>query len=723
MLKIDHKEHIFHLSNQLISYVIQVIDNHFIVNRYFGKQIPFFAGSNSLDSNHHAFSVYTDDDQFCSTNLPLESSLMGSGDYRITSGQITDNQQKNIPYFKYQNFDTQNNIPEELPHLTNLENATFLNINMIDGLTKTELILHYVLLNNLPDIIRWTSIKNKGKSSIDIKRLASLQLDLHDPIGKIMTFNGSHANEFVPSFSKIMNGIQEVSSNSGASGPQHQPFVAIVDNNISLNNGRYYAANLIWSGNFSAKVEKDQYQHLRLMIGLNDCDFNWQLNSNEGFTTPQAVITYGKNGLNGIAINFQKLYDKYLISSRIQKPLIAINTWETSYFELNEQECKKLAKTAASVGANLFVIDDGWFENRNSEHGQLGDWKVDPNKFPDGLLLISNYVHRFGLKFGLWIEPEMITENSNLFRNHPDWVLMNPNREKERSRNQLVLDLSQKKVQNYLIKIISNLIIDNQIDYLKWDFNRHLVPLESQINSYKDTSYLYIKGLYHILSTLRKEFHNLIIENCSSGGGRLDPGMLFYTDETWISDLTDSVARLRILSNQLSLYPLKITSSHLSVSPNEQDGRILPLRTRLELTGLGNLGLELNLNSLSKNELRQIKEFIVKFKQQYLLRHNAYVYNLLPLRKRNGEAIALLMKYDNDFLLIYSYGLGSAVHQPIYLPLYYLNSHEVYSVNNKVISGAELNEAGLTLPPTKRDFEVKTVLIKQVNKNELTGRY
>lgn len=708
---------IFHLSNNCVSYIIEVIDGHFVVKRYLGIKIPYFKGSNELDKGHHAFSVYSGNDEFSATNLPLEYSFSQNGDYRITGCSILNKKRMPLLFPNYIGFNQDKNIPT-LPHIR-ASQGTFLNLIFEDQNTHLRITLHYCLLDNSPSIVRWVSFNNKGKSIVHLCKAASLELNLSNSDWSYLTFHGTHANEFVPSFCRINDGIQGIVSTRGASSPQYQPFMALVDKNFNLTSGRFIACHLIWSGDFKFNIEKDQYDSISLIAGINNENFDYILNPDQKFTTPQVLVVFNDGGLANLSKNFQQIYSKYLIQNRITDPLITLNTWEMSYFKVNEEVCLKAIKNAKKVNANLLVVDDGWFVNRNSEKGQLGDWKVDREKFPNGLRKVSDLAHKNKIKFGLWVEPEMGTVSSQLFKKHNDWILgLNKKSPLLLSRNQLVLDLSKLEVQKYLIRILSTLIKENKLDYLKWDFNRQLAPVFSQnINSQRqgEVSYRYVIGLYHILQELRKEFPKLIIENCASGGGRLDPGMLFYTDQTWVSDLTDAVARFRIISNLATLYPLEVFSSHLSKSPNDQDGRLLSLETRLTLSMMGSFGIEMDINSLSEADIQKVKKCVECFKEHFEILHNGYCLPLTPLRKNIEKPISVLLgnQKKNIIWVVYSYGITSAVHVPKYLPLRYLDKGE-YKLNGIKYSSEELNCAGITVKPVIGDFKVHTWYLKRI---------
>lgn len=705
---------IFNLSNQKVSYVIQIVDNKFVTNRYFGPALPFFAESKDLDEGHHAFAVYEGEDKFSVSNLPLEYSFSQNGDYRQCSSEVRDADNLPLTFAKYVSYDEEAVLPDNLPHLRS-KNGSFLNLHLKNETSNLEITLRYFLLDDLAGLIRWITYKNVGTNPLNIEKANSLQLDIPDTELNMLSFYGTHANEFVPSIKPITDGIEEISSSRGSSSPQHHPFVALIDKHFDLNHGNFIACNLMWSGSFKIDLEKDQSNQIRLNAGINEDNFDWKLEPGTIFNTPQAILMFGQNGLGEMCSLSQQIIKDYVVESRITKPLLTLNTWERAYFDIDEKKSLEAVDQAKEIGANLLVIDDGWFENRNFEDGQLGDWIVDKDKFPNTLQKISDVAHQNKIKFGLWIEPEMITTSSKLFHKHPDWVLgINSLRNKLYSRNQLVLDLSKIEVQNHLIEVLSKLIEENQIDYLKWDFNRQLAPTFSQGVS-RDVQgkveYKYVLGLYHILETLRDKYPKLIIENCASGGGRVDAGMLYYTDQTWISDLTDSLGRFRILANMATLYPLEVFSSHFSKSPNEQDGRILPVETRMILSSLGSLGFELDLDKLSSSEIDKIKELKDWYVDNYYLLHDSICLPLTPLRQNATDTIGVLLKGKSDSLVIYSYGATDAVHQPQYLPLKYLYESRIYYVADRKISGVELNYAGVTIPPVMGDFRVKAIKI------------
>lgn len=722
MLKIKNKNNqiLFHLYNRRISYIVEIIDKKFIVNRYFGPKLPYFSGSALLDDGKHAFSVYQKEDTYSVSTLPLEYSISQSGDYRETSADLNDKYNLPIIDVNYMGYDQEKIELSHLPHVRGEKSS--LNIHLMSNNGNLAITLHYCLLDDFPSIVRWVSYKNTGKSLVHIQKADSFQLDVPDREWKTLSFYGGHASEFMPSIKPIFAGKMEINSSRGCSSPQHQPFMALIDKNFTLDKGKFISCNLIWSGSFKISVEKESDNYVRINAGANNDLFNYTLRPSEQFITPQAIISLGQNGLGEMSKVSQKLVSNYIVESRIREPLITLNTWEMNYFDVTENKCIEALDQAEKIGANLLVIDDGWFENRNSEAGQLGDWIPDVDKFPHGLKYISRLTHKKKMKFGIWIEPEMVTTTSSLFKIHPDWVLGLKSVNNARySRNQLVLDLSKKQVQDYLIKTISNLVVENEIDYLKWDFNRQLTPFFSQGRIALDqgkVGFDYILGLYHILSFLRKKFKNLIIENCAAGGGRMDLGMVYFTDQTWISDLTDALGRFRIITNMTTIYPIQIFSSHFSKSPNEQDGRIVPVESRLILSSIGSLGFELSLETMDKTQISKIKSYVQKYKKEYNLMHDSVCLPLTPLREKSMLPMAILLEDGHRGLVIYSYGATSAVHIPRWLPLLFLDDKCTYMVNeNYPCSGVELNNAGVTILPPRGDFYVEVKYLRQKGKS------
>lgn len=712
LINYSEKTQTFSLTNNKISYIIQIV-NDYPVKRYFGKTIKDFHGSTHLENFSHAFSVQGDADPYSLSTLPFEYSTSDSGDFRVPGYLIKDKHQQYLPILKFSRYEIIDGFEAKhdvLPQLKGKStDAQTLCLVLADDITGLEITLKYTILAHLPIITKQVVFNNTGKSTLSLTRADSLQLDINGSDFDMLTLTGAHAHEANFSKCHLAPGKTTIDSNYGSSGPQAVPFACLAAPETTQKNGVAIGTTLLWSGNFSFTAEVDQYQNTRLVMGINPETFDWQLKPNTDFTTPVAVLNYSTNGLNDLSQNFHFLFNRYLIKKQ-SSLLVTFNTWETAYFHVNEKQISSYLRDLYNIGIELFVIDDGWFTNRNGENGQLGDWSYDAEKFPHGLKAISERCHALKMKFGLWIEPEMVTENSKLYQEHPDWILRYVDRDPLPSRHQLVLDLSQPIVQKHIIKVVSNLVKTQNLDYIKWDYNRHFTQagsLSFSASHQGEISTRYILGLYKVLKTIRDKFPELIIENCSAGGGRLDPGMLFYTDQTWVSDLSDPVYRMEIMNGYSLLFPPNIFVSHITASPNEQDHRVVPLKTRMLLTSVGTTGLEYLPSQFNDQERTEIMKFFSEYKKSRKVFQSGNLFRLTDWPSVEHKVIWLITSFDrsNAFLLISS-GLTNPVHTNRYLPLTYLDNDLLYKVEKDgTFSGEELNNAGITEPKSYGDFD------------------
>ncbi|OAU92820.1 alpha-galactosidase, partial [Lacticaseibacillus rhamnosus] len=454
-------------------------------------------------------------------------------------------------------------------------------------------------------------------------------------------------------------------------------------------------------------------------MGLESGALSWQLKPGEPFVTPEAAVAYTTNGLNDLSHIFHRFFADHVMPLP-RKNLIEYNTWESTYFDVSEAKVRAEIPKAEALGVELIVIDDGWFKNRPNDAGQLGDWVPDPVKFPRGLRPIADALHERGLAFGLWVEPEMITENSELYAKHPDWAMQYVGQKPLRSRNQLILDLSQRIVQDHLIKVLTDLVRTNHIDYLKWDYNRHFSQPGSPVlppDQQGEVAYRYTRGLYRVLKTLRDTFPDLLIENCSSGGGRLDGGMLAYTDQTWTSDFTDPVYRMKIMNGFSLFFPLKTFVSHFTMSPNLQDSRVTPLQTRALLSLVGVTGIECPPSQLSDAEAAAVKASFVFYKANRTELQNGSLYRLHPSHPNQDQVCWLITnEAKTKALVLTSAGVVSPIPHYQHVLLHYLNPEVSYQINDKATAtGAELNYAGITLPLAHGDFSATLMTLRVVS--------
>lgn len=520
-----------HLQNKKISYVLSIEKDKYVCHRYWGRRLESFNGSTQIQMIDRGFATnpFPEERVFSLNALPLETSTQQSGDHRISNYTIRSHTNQTRTDFIFKKFDiiTGKQPLEGLPTLEGEDtNVTTLIITLYDDIQQLEMKLYYHLYEQLPVITRHVAFLNHGEQEVFLDNAGSLQVDIAAATFDLLTLYGSHTNEANISRRKLHNGIQKIESTRGASSPQHQPFLALLNPNTDEFSGEVRAFHLIYSGNFQAQVEVEQYGSSRVQLGINAEGFSWKLSPGGSFDTPEAVMVYSNHGLNEMSHTFHTLYQQYLCpkSFRNQERPIVLNTWEANYFDISEEKSWKLAETAAQIGIEMFVLDDGWFGNRNDDTSSLGDWIENKDKLPNGIAGLAEMVKNKGMKFGLWFEPEMTSPNSELFKAHPDWIIHTHGYKPIEGRRQLVLDLSNAEVQDFLISVLSEYLVTGKIDYIKWDMNRHITDIGSTsfpIDQQGEISHRYILGLYRILDTLVNQFPNVLFENCSSGGGDL----------------------------------------------------------------------------------------------------------------------------------------------------------------------------------------------------------
>lgn len=708
----DHQRQIFHLSNSQISYVIGIEKDKFITHRYFGRSLPFYTGSNELQRIDRGFATNPDlsDRTFSLNALPLETSTQGTGDHRIGNYQIRRENGANVTSFSYKSYTISSGKPtlEGLPSLRG-EQAETLAILLVDDVQRLEMVLNYTLYKDYPVVTRSVRFLNRGKEKVFIENAGSMLLDLTRTDFDMLTLNGSHTNEATIGRQALHEGIQKIESSRGTSSPQHQPFLALMDSTTNEFQGEVYAFHLIYSGNFTAQVEVEQYGSSRVQLGIQPETFEWCLEPNASFQTPEAVISYSDAGLNGMSQTFHALYQKELIPVqwKDQERPILVNTWEANYFDFHEADLLQQAEVAKDTGIELFVLDDGWFGQRNDDTSSLGDWFENREKLPQGIAGLAEKIQQKGLKFGLWFEPEMISENSRLFESHPDWVLQVPDYPKTEGRRQLVLDLSQTVVQEYLIEMLDSYLSTGKTDYIKWDMNRHLTEVGSfafPAYQQKEIYHRYVLGLYRVLEVITTKYPNCLFENCSSGGGRFDPGMMYYMAQTWTSDNTDALCRSKIQYGYSLLYPPIMMGAHVSPVPNHQVGRRTSLHTRGLIAMSGNFGYEMALTHLPADEQKEIREQITFYKKHRSLFQFGKFYRLQSAD--DFFATAWLFTNDEEAIVIYFNGLARPAVPVKYVKTRYLEEQAIFknTATGTLVSGAELNQAGITIPRIKEDF-------------------
>jgi len=513
--------------------------------------------------------------------------------------------------------------------------AQTLSVLLRDEATGIQAELLYGVFPHRDIITRALRIHNRGNTALRLNKAMSMCLDLTYGSFDLLHFHGRHCFERIPERLSLRHGIHTLSSLRGASSHQHNPFVILCDSAATETSGDCYGAMLVYSGSHKEEIEVDQSGSTRLVMGIQDTSFSWELGAGETFHTPEVLLTYSGEGLGLLSRNYHRFIQHNLCRSRyaLERRPVLLNSWEAAYMDFTAEKLLRIAKDAKILGVELFVIDDGWFGNRNDDLRGLGDWYVNEEKLAGGLAQLTGQIHDLGMQVGLWFEPEMISEDSDLYRAHPDWALTVPGRKPTMGRCQLVLDMSRKDVVDYLYDTISAVLRDNHIDYVKWDMNRHLTDYFSRqlpANKQGELAHRFCLGLYDLLDRLTAAFPDVLFEGCSGGGGRFDAGMLAYHPQIWCSDNTDPINRLTIQEGTSYGYPIPAMGSHVSASPNHQTGRATPIGTRATVAMSGTFGYELDPGQLSEEEKEVIRHQISRYKLwQDLIRDGDY-YRLSP---------------------------------------------------------------------------------------------
>lgn len=649
----DEKRKLFHLQAQDTSYVIQILETGHVAHIYWGRKLRSPFDISRVIGNAHIrrwpleAQLAGEKEPISLTLLPQEYPAYGNTDFREPAYQVAQGNGSTITdlrYIGHQIFPGKPKLPG-LPatYVEQEREAVTLELYLFDSLIGLKVVLLYTVFEDYGVITRSVRFINEGKQSLTLNRAMSTCIDFADDQFRLLQLSGAWSRERHVVTRRLVPGIQSIGSARGASSPNHNPFIALLRENADETAGEVYGFSLVYSGNFLAQAEVDHYGRTRVIMGINPFDFSWLLEVGESFQTPEVVMAYTHQGLNHLSQTYHRLYRTRLARGTYRDRVrpILINNWEATYFDFNTEKLVQLAETAKELGIELFVLDDGWFGKRNDDTSSLGDWFVNEEKLPGGLTALGEKITSLGMEFGIWVEPEMVSPNSELYRAHPDWCLHVEGRNRSTSRTQLVLDLTRDDVCDAIVKMISDVLESAPITYVKWDMNRHMTEIGSAKlppNRQRETAHRYMLGLYRILETLTSRFPNVLFESCSSGGGRFDPGMLYYMPQTWTSDDTDAVERLKIQYGTSIVYPLASIGAHVSAVPNHQVGRVTPLQTRGNVACFGNFGYELDLNQLTQEEKDLIKEQVKRYKEVRELVQMGDFYRLLSPFEGNDTA-------------------------------------------------------------------------------------
>lgn len=735
MITFNPKFKTFNLETENSTYVISISKKGYVAHSYYGpklgdddvtyltRQDEYFMSDGEIFREKHTLLDF----------LPQEMPTDGLGDFRESALAICNQNGNNGVELKYKSYKITNGT-KKLPGLPcvfeNEKNAQTLEITTEDDVLGVEVILIYTIFSDSDAIIRSTKIVNKGTDPVFVKKALSASFDMDDQNYDVITLNGSWARERHIERYPIHFGKQGVISMRGETSHQEHPFLAILEHNADWNSGNVYGVNFIYSGNFVADVQKNQFNSIRVLMGINPENFCWKLNSKEEFYTPQAVLTFSQNGLNSMSHIFHNLYREHLIRSPYKNTMrpILINNWEATYFNFDTQKLLDIAKEASKSGIEMLVMDDGWFGHRNSDNSSLGDWYVNEEKLKGGLNYLVSEVNKLGMKFGIWFEPEMISPDSNLYKVHPDYAIQIKGREPGLSRQQLVLDITRKDVRDQAYNQMYKILKSANIEYVKWDMNRQLSDIGSanlpsdQIGEFY---HRYVLALYEMQERLVSDFPNLLLENCSGGGARFDPGMLFYSPQIWCSDDTDAIERLSIQEGTSLVYPLSTMGAHVSVCPNHACGRITPFKTRGYVALSGTFGYELDITKLSDDEKSMIPNQIALYKKYSDLIRNGDYWRITSFRENNEyDCWESVSKDKNEALVTFIQVLNHPNYKTRFIKIPGLDDDKNYEVSfpdedksqfpSVILNGKTIKNAGIAIKRDWGDFQGKLIYIKTV---------
>jgi alpha-galactosidase len=724
----DEITRVFHLKAGNSSYIMKIHNENYLAHLYWGRKLRTFNEKELLLLKRRgSFSPNPDpENELLSLDtLPQEYPGYGTSDFRVPAYSVQLENGSTITDLRYDS----HKIIKGKPRLKNLpatyvedyDEADTLEIVLYDSTIDIRVILSYTAYEKYDVITRNASFVNNGNEKLKLLSALSMSIDFDNCNYDFLHLHGSWARERHIERTPIINGNQSIESRRGASSHQHNPFIALLSKDATEEHGDVYGFNLVYSGNFKAQVEVDQYKTTRVSIGINPFDFSWLLEPGEDFQTPEVVMVYSSQGLGEMSRTYHKLYRNRLCRGNFRdktRPVL-VNNWEATYFDFNAEKIESIANVAKELGIELFVLDDGWFGKRDKDNCSLGDWVVDARKLPNGLGDLANRINNLDLKFGLWFEPEMISPDSDLYRAHPDWCIHVPNRRRTQARRQLVLDLSREDVCRYVIESLSNILNTVNIEYVKWDMNRNMTEIGSQslpFERQRETAHRYMLGLYKIYEKLTTDFPNVLFEGCSGGGGRFDAGILYYMPQIWTSDDTDAIERLKIQYGTSIVYPISTMGSHVSAAPNHQVHRNTELKIRGDVAMSGNFGYELDLTKFSDGEKEIVKEQVKEYKSLRELIQFGDMYRLVSPFEHD-EAAWMIVSEDRTHAFAAYFRVLAVPNEPI-SRIYFrgLDPDKDYLIEGKegIFSGSELMYAGIAIPYLSGDYQSVTWMLKSI---------
>lgn len=677
------------------SYLFHITSHGHPEQIYYGGRVPEGEIASLMDK-HTAITgsciEYPGQDEtevtYCLDDIRLEWSGIGRGDYRTPPSELLMPDGTFTADFQYVAHAVQPGYlpPETLPCAYGAEtDCDTLTLELWDASNDVHLFLYYTVYPDADVITRRAVLENRNEAPLTIRRIMSMQLDLHNNGDSLITLDGGWIKEAHRHDRKLQYGAYTCGCTTGASGARNNPGFLIAEAHASEDYGNVYGFNLVYSGNHQALAEVSPNDLLRIQTGIHPQGFSWTLQKGERFETPEAVLTFSDKGFNGVSAHFHDFVNNHIVRGDWkgrERPILT-NNWESCFFQFSRTKLLRLARQAKKLGIELFVLDDGWFGDRNNDKAGLGDYNVNLKKLPGGMRALSDRIHRMGMLFGLWFEPEMVNPDSDLYRAHPEYAVTTPGKVPAMGRNQLVLDLCNPAVRDYIVEQVGGMLDTARIDYVKWDMNRHISDACSPMLSEQGRFYhSYILGLYDVLTRVFRPRPHILFESCSSGGNRFDLGMLCFSPQVWASDDTDPIERLDIQQGLSYLYPLSTMGAHVSDAPHQQTLRQTPLSTRFQVAAFGCLGYEMDLNLLGRMDKKAIRQQIAYYKaHRRTLQYGRFT--RAEMQRENQRVWQCVSGDGTDSVAAFFQGLSHAAIGNDVLPLTGLQPNGVYRMETR----------------------------------------
>lgn len=705
-ISFDDSKKIFKLDTPSSTYAFKVYDENYLIHLYYGAYVP----DNDFDgyekrrqyASFSASNAHLTHTGFSADTYPMEIGCNGCGDMRISALQIRNadgNASTDVRYVSHKIYSGKPALPG-LPALYANDDGecTTLEVVTLDKVTGAEVTLIYTVFEKLSAMTRSVVVKNTSDKTFEIEKVMSFCLDMESDEYDLITLYGRHNSERHFEKRPLAHGYQGIGSRRGTSSAQQNPFMALLSHNGSEDFGDAYGFNLVYSCNHLCETEVDFNNCTRVMMGINPTDFGWLLAPGESFYSPEAVLVYSNEGLGGMSRTFHRLYNNNLVRGKwkhLKRPLL-VNNWEGTGMEFDDEKLYAIAKWAKETGIEMLVMDDGWFGHRDNDRSSLGDWFVDSKKFKNGMTSFINSVKDLGLKFGIWYEPEMISPDSEIYKKHPDWCIHVPNRDRSVGRWQYVMDMTREDVREYLFNIMSDILGNNAIDYIKWDFNRNITEAGSALlppERQKEFFHRFILGTYELMDRITKAFPHLLFENCSGGGGRYDPGMMYFSPQIWCSDNTDALSRVDIQFGSSLCYPASVQGAHVSAS--KRSG----YETKRNVAMWGSFGYELDPANISEDARAEIRGQIADYHKYYDLIHYGDLYRIISPWDDPYKCAWEFVSEDKSQAMLTLLIKFATERRNFVIKLKGLDADKKYvcDFDGKIRSGAMLMNAGINL--------------------------